>query len=271
MDAILRDLGVARAAPSLAFLDALVKAYTERVPWESASRIVRRAQVAQAADCPRWPEMFWQGARQHGTGGTCFESNYAFLWLLRGLGFDEGYLTINDMGDSVGCHSAIVITLPDVGRYLVDVGLPLYVPIPLPVQDGATTARESRFHTYRIVPQGENRYDIMRDNHPRPICFTLVDAPIADAAYRQATAADYDTDGLFLDRVIVVKVVEGYIWRFNDEDRPHHLERLGGADKTYHLLDEDRPRAAGQIAEKFSMDADLIHQALLLTENQAKE
>ena len=67
------------------------------MPWESASRIVRRARHAR----PRRLRLAGRGLLgSHfalGTGGTCYESNYAFFGLLRRLGYD-GYLTINDMG-----------------------------------------------------------------------------------------------------------------------------------------------------------------------------
>ena len=67
------------------------------MPWESASRIVRRARHTESADCVLLGAEFWESHFALGTGGTCYESNYAFFGLLRRIGF-EGYLTINDMG-----------------------------------------------------------------------------------------------------------------------------------------------------------------------------
>lgn len=80
----------------LATLQQLVTCYTRTVPWESASRIMRRARLAESADCVLLGEAFWESHFTRGTGGACYESNYAFFGLLRWLGFD-GYLTINDM------------------------------------------------------------------------------------------------------------------------------------------------------------------------------
>ena len=91
-DRILRFLQIRQQPTTLAFLDELVTAYTRRVPWESAFRIAKRATTPVTADCPRWPAEFWKDAQERGGGGTCFESNYAFFWLLQRLGFD-GYLT----------------------------------------------------------------------------------------------------------------------------------------------------------------------------------
>jgi arylamine N-acetyltransferase len=45
-----------------------------------------------------------------GSGGTCFESNYALFSLLLARGF-TGQLTVNNMGETVGCQSAIVLEI----------------------------------------------------------------------------------------------------------------------------------------------------------------
>jgi arylamine N-acetyltransferase len=259
--AVLRHLGVAAAPPSPGALDELMAAYTQRVPWESASRIVRRAQIASAADSPRWPSIFWRQALAQGTGGTCFESNYAFFALLRHLGYD-GYLTINDMGATIGCHTAIIIRLQG-ARYLVDAGFPVHLPLLLP-QAAETTIRETPFHTYSLIPHGPGRCQVERDRHPQPNCFTLIDTPVDLADYQAATRADYGPEGLFLDRVIVSRVVDGREWRFAADGPPYHLESFADGDKTYHLLGTDPAAAAEQVARKFEMSPDLLRAALQL-------
>lgn len=42
----------------------------------------------------------------------------------------EERLTINDMDESVGCHAVIVLRI-DGERWWADVGMPLYVPLPV--------------------------------------------------------------------------------------------------------------------------------------------
>ena len=76
--------------PTLETLQQLVTRYTRTVPWESASRIARRARQTESADCALLGEAFWESHFERGSGGTCYESNYAFFGLLRWLGFD-GY------------------------------------------------------------------------------------------------------------------------------------------------------------------------------------
>lgn len=255
---VLMFLGQPPAAPSLAALDALLAAYTTRVPWESASRIVKRYRTPLQIDRPRWPSEFWNDAMRLGTGGTCFESNYAFFSLLRFLGYD-GYLTINNMGESIGCHTALVIRLNGV-PHLVDVGLPLYAALPLPAGT-APTRRECSLHTYTATPLTPGQVMITRDRHPRTDCFTLVDAPVDDAAYRRATLNDYGDGGLFLDRVIINRIVDGRICRFGGE-YPYQLELFHEGDKTFYYLGEDPQNVAEQVGQRFGLDAHLLHLAL---------
>ena len=56
--AVLEFLGVAPGPATGDLLHALATAYPTRVPWESASRIARRAVTPDRAACPRWPEAF---------------------------------------------------------------------------------------------------------------------------------------------------------------------------------------------------------------------
>lgn len=256
---ILRFLQIEKQPPSLAFLDELVTAYTRRVPWESAFRIARRAATPVTADCPRWPDLFWQDAQKRGGGGTCFESNYAFFWLLRKLGFD-GYLTINDMGESRGCHTAIVIRLNS-DRWLVDVGYPLYLPVPLDAEQ--ITQRQTPFHTYSVTPQPGNRFEVQRDRHPKPYTFTLVDRPIPDAVYRIATTADYEEDGHFLREVIIHRVIDGRVWRFNGRAAPHLLESFPALDDPQPATLEpvDVADAPPRLAALFGMDQSVLQRA----------
>lgn len=256
-DAVLAHLDIAAAAPSLALLDDLIRAYTRTVPWESASRIAKRARTPETADCARWPEEFWRETFRHGTGGTCFESNYAFFSLLRALGYD-GYLTINNMGDTLACHTAIVILL-DGQRWLTDVGMPLY--LPLPFGPDGPRSRRTPFHTYTVRPDGPGVYQVERDAHPNPNCFTLLDRPIADAAYHAALIADYEPTGFFNDRAIITKVIGDEIWRFNGVTPPL-LESFVYGGRADHVLDGDPATA---VDARFGIDEAIVHVALQVT------
>ncbi len=247
--------------PGSSFLEELISAYTCRVPWESAFRIVKRGKNSNLADCPRWPDEFWTDAIEKGGGGTCFESNYAFFALLTGLGY-RGYLTINNMGDSVGCHAAIVLKVGS-NLWLADVGLPVYAL--LPVNTLEKTYRGSRFHHYTVTPEGAKSFRIDRDRHPIPNCYTLINRPVTDAQFRWATINDYGPEGHFLDRVIVNKVIGEHVWRFNSGEQPFHLERFKDGEKSTLRLPGGDQELAAAVGQRFSIDEETIYEGLQLT------
>jgi hypothetical protein len=253
--AALAHLGVTAAPPTLSLLDTLIEAYTRTVPWESAFRITKRARTQSTEACPRWPEEFWRDAIEYGGGGTCFESNYAFFCLLLSLGYD-GYLTVNNMGTQVGCHTAIVLNL-DRAKWLADVGLPLLTPLPL--DPHSPTVRSSALATYTVKPDGTARYRIERSPHPSPYCFTLIDQPVPDAAYRHATTEDYGPGGLFLNRVIVNKVIHGQLWRFNSAEPQPRLEMFVDGERTDFTIAGDPAEVVGR---HFGMDIDTLRVAM---------
>lgn len=254
---VLKRLGISKDAPAtLHTLEKLIHQYTRVVPWESASRIVRRDQNKKLSKCPVFGKKFWDSALAYGTGGTCYESNYAFYTLLIRMGY-EGYLTVNNMGDNVGCHTAIVILL-DGEKYLVDVGLPIFVPLPLRKKEN--TVIENEFYTYTVESLGYNKYDIWRDPHPNRNAFTLLDKPVDDTHYREVTTNDYLPDsGLFLDKVVINKIIAGNLWRFNSRNLPLHMEKFVDGIRHDYALTHDH---ADQLAQKFKIERDILANAL---------
>lgn len=249
--AVLSYLDVAPGAPDLALLDALIIAYGRTVPWESASRIVKRARVTSAAEAARWPDEFWQDAIRLGTGGSCFESNLAFWALLRSLGY-HGYLTINNMHATIGCHTAIVLQIQG-QRRLVDAGYPIYAALPLttlPVSRQATP-----FGTYTLRTTAANRYLVELTPLPKPYLFELIDVPVDEAAYCAATIDDYTETGLFLDQLIIRKLIDGQLWRFNSHERPYHLQTFVDGRRSDYPLSGDVPAA---LSAHFGIDPGVL-------------
>jgi arylamine N-acetyltransferase len=252
---VLRFLGVEARPPSVAHLDALLAAYTQTVPWESAFRIAKRARTASTVDCGRYAEEFWRDAIDQGGGGTCYESNYAFFRLLRALGY-KGYLTLNNMKTQIGCHSAIVLNI-DGEHWLADAGFPVYCALPL--DPNAVTRRDSPYVQYTLRPDGDHVYQLERSPHPSGYCFTLIDQPIPDADYRRVLANDYQPNGLFLYEVIVHKIVDGLPRRFNSAEQPPCIEVFKSGKRTDCPITGD---VAAAVAGEFGMDEDTVRAAL---------
>lgn len=252
--AVLTHLNVAPDAPSPRHLARLMAAYACQVPWETASRIVNKAETAVPAQRPRFPHRFWQENQALGTGGTCFESNAAMWALLQALGYDAA-LTINDMGETIGCHTAIVVRL-DGQPWLVDAGYPIYAPLPLHAR--AVVHRATPFIHYTVQPLGDHAYEITNHPHPKPYMFTLRNTPVSLDAYGAATSDDYGDNGYFLDVLIVKKVVNGRPAQFNSRERPFRLEVFENGRRTDTPLTGDIP---AQLAAQFQMDAALLRRA----------
>jgi hypothetical protein len=250
--AILTYLGCPRRPPGIRALNQLIRATIQKVPWESVFRIVKRAKTPELALRPRWPEEFWQDAMRLGGGGTCYENNYAFFYLLQSLGY-SGYLTVNDMGDQHGCHAAVVIQLSS-QKYLVDVSIPLLEA--LPIRPGQITRRSTRLHTYTLQPAGLNCYQVLRSRHPKPNIFTLLDTPVSEAAYRQVVTRDYGENGLFLDKVILVKIIGQQLWHFSSSELPYRLEWFG--EKDHGSLPVPPEEQVQMIANRFQMDPGMV-------------
>ena len=248
---ILVYLGCLPKAPTLRYLNRLIHAYIRKVPWESVSRIVKRHATLETKDCPRWPAEFWEEAIQHGFGGTCFESSLAFYSLLMALGY-EGYLTVNDMGDSRGCHAAIVILL-DGQKYLVDITIPVHAAVRIDPQKAVR--RSTTFLDYMIRPVSKNQYEVGRSHHPNRNAFTLIDTPVSLSDYQTIMEDDYqETTGRFLRSVVIVKFIDGKTQRFFSDHKPCKLESFNrtGKNETFIELETLAPALAGlfQIPEQ---------------------
>ena len=254
---ILDYLGLPTKAPTLRYLNRLIHAYIRKVPWESVSRIIKFHITPETKNCPRLPEEFWCEAISHGFGGTCFESSLAFYSLLTALGY-EGYLTINDMDDSRGCHAAIVLFL-DGQKYLVDITIPVHAAIHIDPQKAVR--RRTALFDYTMRPISENKYEVERSHRPSKNLFTLIDVPVSLPDFLAVMEEDYtEITGRFLQNVVMVKVVDEKGQRFFSDQLPYKLESFDRAGRMEKFVEpENLPRF---LAESFQMPEDSISVAL---------
>jgi len=254
---VLDYLGCPPKAPTLRYLNQLIRAYIRRVPWESVSRIIKRHTTAETKDCPRFPEEFWKEAMQLGFGGTCFESSLAFYSLLTNLGY-AGYLTINDMGDTHGCHAAIVILLNG-KKYLVDITIPVHAAVRIDLQK--IVRRQTALFDYTLRPVSENKYELDRYHRPGKNLFTLIDIPVGLSEYLTIMEDDYnEATGRFLKSVVMVKVVEEKAQRFFSDQKPYKLENFDRAGRTERIIEPGT--LSHELAEIFQISEDSISAAL---------
>ena len=261
---VLNYLDLPRRAPTLRFLNQLIHVYIRRVPWESVSRIVKRHTTSEIKDCPRLPEEFWSNAMLFGFGGTCFESSLAFYSLLMALGY-EGYLTVNDMGESHGCHAAIIILLHG-QKFLVDITIPVHAAVRIEPQK--IVRRKTLLFDYKIRPIAENKYEVERSHRPSKNLFTLIDIPISLSDYIAVVENDYtEANGRFLKSVVMVKVVNEQGQRFFSDQKPYKLESFDRTGRTEKLIKAER--LPHTLAELFQMPEVSIQTALDWTAESA--
>lgn len=182
--------------------------------------------------------------------------------LLKSLGF-ETYLTINKIEDKSSLHSAIIVKLDSI-KYIVDIGYPLYAPIPIN-KNKVCVIRLNNIE-YRSTYLSDENYLIENHPHPQPYLYHLTDIPVSSKDYLKICTDNYGEKGLFLDRIIIRKVKNGVPTRFDVEDLPYNIHLLQNGQKSKHLLDEDKMNSI--LSEYYNMNIDLINEAFKI--NQVK-
>jgi hypothetical protein len=255
---ILQHLKVKKSPPAVEYLQELMIGYCSNVPWESVSKIVKKEFCNKTLNCLRLENEFWTSAFQYGTGGTCYESNWAFFCLLQNLGFN-GYLTINKIIDKSSVHSAIVIIING-KKYIVDVGYPTYSPIP--VIEEAVTIKDNYLIGYRCTPISSTEYTIENFTHPKPYLYHLTDIPIQLKEYLKIANEDYGEAGLFSDRIIIRKVINKVPTRFDSEDIPYNIHSLQKGEKLKTFIkDED---LISRLSSHFNLNPNIISEAFII-------
>ena len=264
VDAILHHLGLHQPAPTLAFLDGLLRAWAGCFPWESASRIARHRRPGAPADHARRPEAFFADALRLGTGGTCFESNLALHALLTALGY-QSTLHFCDMKErgawQIDPHSALIVTL-DGQSYLADAGYPIPGVIRLAPAD--PVVKETPVYRYEVVSVAPDRWEVRRKSGDfQQACFWLKGTPIDEDTFWARLVRDHEPDGFFLSNVIIHRLDGVVIWRF-DEDKGL-VRRTVGREEPVPLTGAARADLPEALAARFHLDARVIRSALTRT------
>ena len=263
---ILKYLGCPPKDPTLRYLNQMIHAYIRTVPWESVSRIIKRHTMPETRVCPRLPAEFWSDAMRYGFGGTCFESSLAFYSLLTALGY-EGYLTVNDMGETHGCHAAIVIIV-DGQKYLVDNTIPVHAAVCINPQK--TVKRRTALFDYILRPISKNKYEVDRSHRPSKNLFTLIDVPVSLPDFLAVVKEDYtETNGRFLKSVVMVKIVDEKAQRFFSDQLPHKLESFDRAGRTEKFIEPES--LSYELAKVFHLPEESISAALSLIQEPPVE
>lgn len=191
VEEVLEALDLSPEEPSMRFLERLFARFNAKVPFETASKILRNADVLDPAEKPRVPAVFWRDFLDAGTGGTCFARVAAFDALLSPLGFS----TRKVLGrvEVEFDHAALLVGVE--GReWIADVGFPL--PALLPAREGETetalaavavgeTERGFLVRFLSGVPDGPRKLEIFR-------------APVSEEEFRGLWRKTFRPDSKFV-------------------------------------------------------------------------
>lgn len=246
-EGVLDALELSAEHPSLLFLEKLFGRFNARVPFETASKIVRDADVADPAQKPRLPAIFWSDFLGSGAGGTCYARVAAFDALLSELGFASRKVLGRVQSDFD--HAALFVTVG--GReWLADVGFPL--PALLPAGGGEVeteiaallateTGRGIHVRFLSGVPDGPRRLDVFRD-------------PVADEEFLSRWRGTFRSDSKFLRNVSLQRRDGPRVVTFaRGEARIDDLHT-----RTRIPLAAERPK---RLAELFGVDENLLRRA----------
>jgi arylamine N-acetyltransferase len=201
-DEILEALDLPAGRPGIGYLQTLFARFNERVPFETASKIVRNAEVSDLAGKPRRPELFWAEHLDSGAGGTCFARVAAFDALLGDLGFVRR-VALGRVASEFD-HAALLVTLEG-EEWICDVGFPL--PVVLRCADGET---ESALGALRATREGRGwRIELLGGVPEGPRELEIFAAPVTREQFDLRWQETYRPESNFLSAVTLRREKEG--------------------------------------------------------------
>lgn len=244
VDRLLGHLALAREAPSLDYLDRLIREHQLRVPFETLTKLIDYEPGLRRNDFLPPLDLYVDRIVTRGGGGLCWTLARGFHALLVDLGFEASFMVM-DPG-----HCCVRVELPE-GPYYADVGYaaPIFRAYPLFESFSLDTHRE-RFE-YAVRDDG-----IFVTRNPGPTK-KLDPAPrrLADLRGSIAAANDWSVPQTFLRRLSYAGFVEG---RWTSLMNGTLNRYLPGGRETVELAPDAIPAA---LADTFGADPTLYLEA----------
>jgi hypothetical protein len=247
---VLDALELAPEKPSFPYLEKLFGRFNARVPFESASKILRNADVSDPNEKPRVPDVFWRDFLDSGTGGTCFARVAAFDAFLTALGFS----TRKALGrvEADFDHAALIVEAGG-GEWIADVGFPLPGLVPgsggeveteIAALSAARTDRGVGVRFVSGVPEGARSLEVFRD-------------PVSEEDFLALWRQTFRSDSRFLTAVSLMR-----------RDGPRMVKFARGEMRVDDLHSRTRipllAERARRLSEVFGIDEDVLSRAFAL-------
>jgi arylamine N-acetyltransferase len=217
-DRLLGHLGLGREAPTLDYLDRIIREHQMRVPFETLTKLVDYEPGLRRGDFLPPIGDYVERIVTRGAGGLCWTLARGLHFLLADIGFDVAFMYM-DPG-----HCCVRVELPD-GPYYADVGYaaPIFQAYPLFESFTLDTHRET--FDYRVREDG-----IFVTRNPGP-AKKLDPTPrrIEDLRELIRAANDWSTPLSFLHRLAYAGHVGGVYTSIRDGTLTRYLP--GGPEK----------------------------------------
>jgi len=198
----LNILKVQVRAPDFQYLNDLITAHLQHIPFENISKIYYKNKFG-TADIPGFQE-YLERVTTNNFGGTCYTLNYYFNQLLNHLGFNA-ILCSADMNNP-DVHLVNIVKLSD-REYLVDVGYaaPFFEPLPLDLN----TAYEISygFEKYVALPKDSSGYNqVQQFRYGLLRHFYIVKPyPRSISDFSHVINASFDPLAAFMNSILITK------------------------------------------------------------------
>lgn len=199
LDRVLERWGLDAVTPGAPDLERLHAAYLRNVPFENATKLVKAARAKGPDAAIRGPVEFWEDHLRWGSGGTCFSSTSAYLFLLRYLGFESRYVYCQLPAADPRAHVALTVTVE--GKpYLVDVGYALPAPVPLP--ESGQVRRDTPYYDIelRSGPGGEVLV-FTEDDRGQRFRYRVQPRPVSDAGFQEGWRLTFRREAPYMQRL----------------------------------------------------------------------
>ncbi|MEP6769443.1 MAG: arylamine N-acetyltransferase [Acidobacteriota bacterium] len=237
---------MSRASAGVGYLQRLFHRFNERVPFESASKILRDHLVSDPESKPRRPDVFWQERLESGTGGTCFARVAAFDALISALGFRTRRVLGRVLADFD--HAGLLVSVG--GEWICDVGFPL--PALLAAREGRT---ETSVATVAVSPTARGWAVELEGGVPEgPRSLELFDAEVSEQEFAARWERTFQPESKFLREVVLRRSLENRTVSFaRGEARVDDLHSRT-------RIPLPAPRSAS-VSELFGVDAAVLDEA----------
>lgn len=253
IDEVLEALDLSRAEPGIGFLQALFTRFNDRVPFETASKILRHADVDDSRSKPRRPAVFWAEHLEWGAGGTCFARVAAFHALLSELEFESRKVLGRVETDFD--HAALLVKVSG-QEWLCDVGFPL--PALLLLVEGDV---ETEFFPVRLARTDRGfQVEIAGGVPEGPRALQIFDSAIAEEEFEECWRRTFLPASRFLTGVSLRRQRGGRVVSFSCGelriDDLHSRTRIPILRSRAALLDEQFGVDAGRLERAFGLVGD---------------